>query len=255
MNLVDIRYGLAMGNWHKPGSILSLDVGNIIPFSDLKSEIIDIMETKPYRDLRTRQSDPGTAAALDDVRHWSLFNRSGKTDDYSDDFNYETKDKKVHGGPIIKSIFSSVPSLVNIRIAYMGPGAALDVHEEQLAFPRAGKKVALRCRFHIPIITDENAVMMLDGQQFHYEEGKLYAFNNGCIHDACNNGNTGRTHLLFDILLTKDAAEFFFLDSVTPWLDKNIQLSSPIGNIPIPKCAPEPGMSWEEFSSRELVWF
>lgn len=254
----DVLRGLAAANFHHDG-IRSVTLGRIVPatFAGLQHDCDQLVAQAPYRDLSTREYKTGFAVAVADVRHWSLFNRSGLTDDHGDDFDYSAfglSKKRAHGGTTIVHVAQTIPDLVNLRLAYLGAGAALTVHEEHITRIVGRDKVALRCRFHIPIRSHPSARMMLEGHQYRYEPGFLYAFNNGCVHDARNDSPEPRLHLIFDALLTERTFAVLFGRRRPGWLQGAPVHTEPCGQVPIPEYVPEPGMSETEFDRRELVW-
>ena len=59
-------------------------------------------------------------------------------------------------------------------------------------------------RLHIPLITNPDCIMTIDGEPKNMEKGILYEVNNKREHDVENKGNDDRIHLLFDIYEQKD---------------------------------------------------
>ena len=98
----------------------------------------------------------------------------------------------------------------------MGPGAALAPHEEHSVFRVRGSSVALRARFHLPIVTNPLAELTLDGFVYHLAAGGVYFVNHGCVHSARNRGDESRVHIVWDMLLTREAFEFMF-EKAGPW--------------------------------------
>jgi len=70
----------------------------------------------------------------------------------------------------------------------------------------------MRVRIHLPILTNSEVLMFLDGDLYHFEEGNIYFFHNGCIHSSENNHlYEDRIHLVWDMLLTEDTFQRIFL--------------------------------------------
>lgn len=144
------------------------------------------------------------------VRPFSLFNNTGGIEDGSNDFNPFLQDKRFQVElPTLTDFYSQIPDLLNLRLNCIGPGSGLSEHEEEVFL--AGEK-RLRLRFHLPVITNPGARISLDGETFHFMEGNIYFFNNGCVHGAWNEGGTDRYHLVWDVILTNKSYEFFFGD-------------------------------------------
>jgi aspartyl/asparaginyl beta-hydroxylase (cupin superfamily) len=55
-------------------------------------------------------------------------------------------------------------------------------------------------RCHLPILTGAEVEFVLDGEVKHLAAGTLYEINNQCEHSVFNGMNTGRVHLIVDIL-------------------------------------------------------
>jgi hypothetical protein len=202
---------IANGNFHRSPSLRAAKLypANI---TDLRREVHEIVDGLPYSSVSaghiTNWTDP-----IGEVRQWSLWNRHGKTDDTSDDFSYAMAGRHVpHAGrfPALDSFIRSHPDLVNMRLNMLSAGSALSPHEEHLPRKKAQGKVSLRARFHLPIDTNPFAKMFADDRWFHFEEGNVYFFNNGCVHAARNGGETSRLHLVWDMLMTERAYNQMF---------------------------------------------
>lgn len=48
----------------------------------------------------------------------------------------------------------------------------------------------------------------------HLKAGVVYLVNHGCAHWACNEGDQRRVHLVWDVLLTREAFTFMFEEAV-----------------------------------------
>lgn len=56
-------------------------------------------------------------------------------------------------------------------------------------------------RIHIPIVTNQQSVMMVDGEEVHMRVGEVWAINNCAMHGVENrNTSEARTHLICDYL-------------------------------------------------------
>ena len=82
------------------------------------------------------------------------------------------------------------------RFAYMAPGHSIKPHIDY--------NTTYSIRLHIPIITNENALMCVktkDGEQkIHMPaDGSVYFLNTGITHWAENNGDEGRIHLVISL--------------------------------------------------------
>lgn len=147
------------------------------------------------------------------VEQFSLFNASGRYEDFSRDHDRSCFGKQFHGGqayPALARFIAAFPHLINFRINMMGPGAGLSPHEEHTLFRTKNGSVGARLRFHLPVITNPHAGLMLEGQVYHLDERKIYFVNHGCVHSAKNGGDRPRIHLVWDMLLTAQAFDLMF---------------------------------------------
>ncbi len=55
------------------------------------------------------------------------------------------------------------------------------------------------CRVHIPLTTNDQAVMVMNDGAHHMEVGNCYRINTEATHALRNDGETPRIHLMFDI--------------------------------------------------------
>jgi hypothetical protein len=233
---------IARGNFHRPGGLkcaklFSLD-GEF--FARLQSDIGRLVISNA----------PSEVANADHVTNWtkpygravqfSLLNRSGRFDDTSVDHDRSVRNKSFHHAheyPALGEFIALFPHAVNMRLNGMSPSGGLSPHEEHIVW-RRGRRYYLRARFHLPIETNPHAVVLLDGDLFHFESGCIYFFNNGCIHSAKNEGETQRYHLVWDMLLTTDTIELMFGDASHPPLQRapvDSRDLSPCGSVAVDK--------------------
>ena len=154
-----------------------------------------------------------------EVLQFSLLNASGRYDDFSTDHNFSCFGKRFRDGPRYPSLallVNELPHLVNFRINVLGPGAGLAPHEEHVLFRSQAGAIAIRARFHLPIVTNTAAELTLDGDVYHLEAGAVYFVNHGCVHDATNRGERPRVHLVWDMLLTREAYDAMFEGALLP---------------------------------------
>jgi hypothetical protein len=175
--------------------------------------------------------DPSDAREHGHVTHWtrpfgtvlqfSLLNASGRFDDTSADHDRSCLGKAFHHGnryPALARFVSAFPHCLGFRLNVLGPRARLSPHEEHVTLRTRSGGVALRARFHLPLRTSAEAEVMLDGDVYHLDEGRIHFFNNGCVHAARNGGEEERLHLVWDMLMTENAAEAMFGEDDLPGL-------------------------------------
>jgi hypothetical protein len=253
---------LAAGNFHEPleaNPLRAMGVG--LPsdedYQALQEEVRYIMAHLSPSHVASKGHGTNWTKPVGQVRQWSLFNTHRDTSNTSDDFNYHNiPDKRpVPGYSFLGKMCRTLPSLVNMRLNAMSPGGALSPHEEHLPIAIGSDKVAFRCRFHLPVFTNPESVMLADGDLFHFQGGKVYAFNNGCIHSAKNDGGSERVHLVWDQLMTERAIQAMFDGDRTPsWLISAVQPINPVGHLDVTKFQPSGGMKRQEFDRRRVVF-
>jgi hypothetical protein len=201
--------GLRDGDAHR-GGIRCLRLFRVAPeyFDKVAAEVAQIVRDE----TASVATDPGHVTNWTGpqgyVRQFSLLNRSGHFDDFSSDHDLSCLGKDFRAGvryPALATFVKSFPHAVNFRINTMAPGACLPPHEEQLLIRTRAGTIAMRVRCHLPIVTNDAAELMLDGEVYHLDPGTVYLVNHGCVHSASNGGVQERLHLVWDTLLTREA--------------------------------------------------
>jgi hypothetical protein len=139
---------------------------------------------------------------------WSLLNASGRTDDCSLDHDLSCLGKRFHQAsehPALACLIAAFPHAINFRINMLGPHSGLSPHQEHVVFRTRGGTVGARVRLHLPVVTQPGAELMLDGLVYYLEPNTIHFVNHGCVHSASNRAAVPRTHLVFDVLLTRDS--------------------------------------------------
>ena len=57
-----------------------------------------------------------------------------------------------------------------------------------------------RCRIHIPLLTNEDAALVVEGVSYTLEVGQAYLFDTRREHAVVNDGDTPRVHFVFDVV-------------------------------------------------------
>ena len=193
---------------HK-GGIKILELGALDPswFTQIQRECAHIIEHAGSSDVGAPKHVTNWTRPSGTVRQFSLFNNSGDSADTKGDYGYlgdVSKKKLVF--PELKALarFADLfrPALRNLRLNGMGVNSGLNAHEENSISPtRFG--VTHIVRFHLPIFTNPSAKIYVDDEMVHFDEGRLYYFNHGCVHAASNEGPDPRYHLVLDTFLDK----------------------------------------------------
>jgi aspartyl/asparaginyl beta-hydroxylase len=191
-------------------------------FKRLKAELVELTERYSPSLVQdhghaTNWTNPFGAAV-----QFSLLNRSGRVNDTSTDHNLSVAGKSFHYPkefPTLDGFIRTFPHAVNMRLNGMGQKSGLSPHEENVVHwcgLRSPARFFVRARFHLPIQTNPKAMLLLDGETFHFEERFVYFFNNGAVHSANNLGDTYRYHLVWDMLLSRAAFSLMFGHAPVP---------------------------------------
>jgi hypothetical protein len=220
---------------HK-GGIKAKALGRIDPawFAEIQKEVAWIIDGQPSSNVGDKTHTTYWTQPKGVARQFSLFNATGKSDEYLTDFAPSTKVSKKLTFPNLTAIarFAALfgNDLVNLRLNGLGASSGLSLHEENpISATRFGRKY--RVRFHLPIHTNPSARMLLDGEEFHFDVGNLYFFHHGCVHAAINDADSHRYHFVLDCELSPElyAKLFTGLDAAPGFIPfteaKSAQLS------------------------------
>jgi hypothetical protein len=254
---IDVLRRLAAGNYHHADGLRALHIGAVSPslFQALLADMNALVRGWLPSIVREGSHSTGWTRPVGEVKQWSLFNTHGFTDQTRDDFRYDNlADKRPVPLSSIEVLTASLPDLVNMRLNLIGPGSRLSPHEETLERRLDDERVALRARFHLPLVTTSKARMLADGDLFHFEAGRVYLFNNGCVHSASNDAETDRLHLVWDQLMTERAVDAMFGSTPPWWLEQSLEAPTPVDTLQVETWERQADISEEEFYASELVF-
>ena len=80
------------------------------------------------------------------------------------------------------------------RFACLPPGKTVLPHMDR------GEYYRLRDRYHLVIRSENGSLLNAGGESVRMQEGELWWFDNKAVHDACNDSDSDRIHLIFDLL-------------------------------------------------------
>ncbi|GAB2685784.1 hypothetical protein GCM10027089_03070 [Nocardia thraciensis] len=110
-----------------------------------------------------------------------------------------------HRLPYMREVVSAIPAPLNaVRLMALGPGASSDEHCDPKYDVRRGF-----CRLHIPVLTNPDATLVLDGVRHCWAPGELWYGDFGRLHRVENRGSEVRVHLVVDALVTSDLIQLF----------------------------------------------
>lgn len=216
MNSMAVLDQIARGDFHREGGLRCLRLFTVEPefFSSLVKDVQTLAVDNMPSEVQSEDHVTNWTRPIGRAVQFSLLNASGDFSDTSVDHDKKSSGKSFHHAdryPTLGQFIDLVPGATNMRLNGMSPGGGLSPHEEHVT-RRKGRNYYLRARFHLPIATNPDAVVLLDGQWFHFEPGEIYFFNNGCVHSAMNGGHTQRYHLVWDMTLTEEVIERMFGD-------------------------------------------
>ncbi|GAB4515181.1 MAG: hypothetical protein Tsb0020_33800 [Haliangiales bacterium] len=99
------------------------------------------------------------------------------------------------------------------RLAWLGlspPGARIFLHRDNTHHWDEHH------RLHIPIVTNPDARLCVDGHFVHMPAGSVWAFNNSHPHGAINRGAADRVHLMIDVPPTPAVEALFAAGTAEP---------------------------------------
>jgi hypothetical protein len=219
MTLREIMEGISSADLGKP-ALPCLRIFDLAPefFLRMRLECVDLCRNQRPSQVGDPKHITYWANPYGRVLQFSLLNATGRYDDTSTDHNQSCRGKHFHDAdkyPTLAEFLSAFPHSINFRLNVLGPGAALSPHKEHVCFKAHNGSVGLRLRLHLPVVTNEAAEVILDGQVYHFPERQILFFNHGCVHSARNRGSTDRLHLVWDLLLTPPIAELLFGNGAT----------------------------------------
>lgn len=202
------------------GGIKTLALGTLDAawFAKIQEEMRWVIDSQASSNVAAKDHTTNWTRPIGEARQFSLYNPTGKPDEYLSDFAPPAKVGKKLVFPQLEatSRFARLfgVDLWNLRLNGLGKGSKLSLHEEDpIEAQRAGR--TYKARFHLPIFTSPRAEMLLDGESFHFDEGRLYFFHHGCVHAAVNNDETPRYHFVLDCLMTPALFARIFPDVAT----------------------------------------
>jgi hypothetical protein len=86
------------------------------------------------------------------------------------------------------------PVFPKAMLARLEVGHKIDEHIDKLG-------ASDRCchKIHVPLQTDPQAVLSVNGRAFHLDAGNAYEVNNLTMHGAFNGGESDRIHFIFEV--------------------------------------------------------
>lgn len=110
--------------------------------------------------------------------------------------------------PYLAGILATIPAPLHaVRLMALGPGAVSQPHcDPKYALDRG------LVRLHIPLASNPDAVLVLDGVEHRWQPGQLWYGDFSREHQVRNTGPATRVHTVIDALLTPELAAWFPAD-------------------------------------------
>ena len=150
-----------------------------------------------------RKWDPNWQAKEDTIFQYSIYNSRSDLFFFDEDHHWfegrHFNSQLEHIPRFFRTYFKDT-ELQNFRIQAVAGGGDLGLHRERIiAIPK--REHDYKLRFHLPVVTNPNVRFTMDGKQYIMEAGRVYLFNQSCMHGVSNKGNSMRVHLVWDCYL------------------------------------------------------
>jgi hypothetical protein len=100
--------------------------------------------------------------------------------------------------PELRAVLRAIPApLRSARLMALGPDTRVHTHRDSKCGLPWG-----RLRLHVPVLTHERALTVLDDREWHWPAGELWYGDFNRLHHVRNEGSTTRIHLVIDTLVT-----------------------------------------------------
>ncbi|MFN0100766.1 MAG: aspartyl/asparaginyl beta-hydroxylase domain-containing protein [Bryobacteraceae bacterium] len=173
----------------------------------LRAEVLALQAAEGGSRVEDPQHPTHWVRPYGSARQFNLFNAAGRTDEFA--WANAGAGKKrfwLEGMPALERLVGTfAEQLISFRLNELHPASGLNPHEEPIE-----SKDGLILRFHLPVITNPGAWLVLDEERYRFEPGVLYFFNKGCVHAAINDGAEPRYHFVFDMRLNDWVYETLF---------------------------------------------
>jgi aspartyl/asparaginyl beta-hydroxylase (cupin superfamily) len=109
--------------------------------------------------------------------------------------NFKTKKSNDEIEEIYKKLESIAHGkVVRSELINMAPNSRIRTHKDK------GELLYASRRFHIPIVTNDKCVFIVEKESFYLKESNVYELNNRKYHSVENYSDKNRIHLIIDIL-------------------------------------------------------
>ncbi|MFD5515813.1 aspartyl/asparaginyl beta-hydroxylase domain-containing protein [Streptomyces sp. NPDC127066] len=169
---------------------------------------IRALRDEPWRRNRIVSSDGIGHEIMDDWKMFILRGPNGdvqRTDPGGAGLASHADTSLLKRLPYHAKVLASIPApLFSARLIGLGPGAKLHEHRDGKWGFRWGVM-----RLHIPVITNPGASLVVQGEEFHWDEGRTWYADFDRPHYAQNLGTERRIHLVVDCMPTPELLALF----------------------------------------------
>lgn len=151
----------------------------------------------------------------------TLWNATGQDGDFNYPDSLETlKTPQLKRLPAMDKFLSeSGLQIISSYISYLDGGAFLHEHRDFVL-----QKIP-RVRLHIPLVTHDQAFIVVPGKRIHFRKGFIWKFDpRKNLHSAFNSGKEERIHLLIDCFPNKKTQALL----AEEWLDNSLVIDLPL---------------------------
>ncbi len=244
MGLAGFKRGFRRAYRHE-GGIKVLALGRLDAgwFAELQKEMAWVISSQSSSNVGSPAHTTNWTRPIGEARQFSLFNPTGRPDEYLSDFAPPAKVRKRLVFPELKATarFAALfgADLWNLRLNGLGKQSGLSAHEEDPITPGRWRN-SYKVRLHLPVYTNAGACVYLDDERFHFAEGHLYFFHHGCVHSAVNPMEEPRYHLVLDCNLSSALFRRVFPGGGSSTPDKGYTKLSPVEAAPLERGEPAP---------------
>ncbi|GAA2083054.1 aspartyl/asparaginyl beta-hydroxylase domain-containing protein [Actinomadura alba] len=107
--------------------------------------------------------------------------------------------------PYLGETLAAIPAPVRgVRLMALGVGTTVHEHRDSKYGFSYGT-----LRLHVPIDTNPESIVVIDGRPRHWDAGRLWFGDFGRLHYVANTGDRARVHMVIDCLITPELIELF----------------------------------------------
>lgn len=127
--------------------------------------------------------------------------------------------------PYTKSALDTLKTeKLSVRYLRLKPGSRIKPHQDHDIVYWDGM-----VRLHIPVMTNQNVIFIVDGQQVEMQAGECWFADFSKTHSVENNGTTDRVHLVIDCQVNDWLKRLFINEGI---IEQNEEAPDPVAQFP-----------------------